>query len=169
MDLSKFTHFYSDAVDNEEYVAPEDEIRVLTTPDSTELPANLLNSKVPGDPERHYLFLDLDIPHTYMPSSTEGHGHLIIEKPMGFNNMMYLLRTLMNSGILQQGFVELTEKRGAAFLRHPNSKKPQKKEEDFDPLSDEFIAKTFETDGDSGEVDLFNDPWGFNSKGPSPF
>lgn len=77
---------------------------------------------------KHRVMLDLDCPHVYVPSSTEGHGHLIIDVPQDFNNLMALLNMMFDMGILQSGFAAATKHRGETWLRAPG------------------ITKTYETD-----------------------
>lgn len=125
--LSKFIHYHSNAIESDTYVTPEDEIRQAVTDPKD---ANLISSehRAPGS-KFHYLMLDLDIPHQYIPSSTEGHGHLIIEKVMHEDTMWKILDMLVKAGILQEAFVTLAKRRGAVFLRHPDH--PKKKENDL--------------------------------------
>lgn len=68
---------------------------------------------------KHRVMLDLDCPHVYVPSSTEGHGHLIIDVPQDFNNLLTLLNLMFEMGILQSGFAAATKHRGETWLRAP--------------------------------------------------
>lgn len=125
VDVGKYKHYHSNAIETEEYVTPEDEIRV---PVEDKSKANLISSEagVVFNTNYHHLMLDLDIQHKYIPSSTEGHGHLIIDHPIPEDTMWEILDLLVTAGILQKAFVDLAKRRGAVFLRHPDH--PKKKE-----------------------------------------
>jgi hypothetical protein len=85
--------------------------------------ANLISSKcLDGE---HRPVLDFDIPARYVPSSTAGHGHLYIDKPMSWENYQILLRTLKLVGILEPGYVDAALRRGATFVRPPGVLKPE--------------------------------------------
>lgn len=72
---------------------------------------------------KHRVLLDLDVPHVYVPSSTDGHGHLIIDVPQDFKTLQKLLQLLGDMHILQYGFVDATTARGETWLRTPGTKK----------------------------------------------
>jgi hypothetical protein len=73
---------------------------------------------------KHRVLLDLDVPHVYVPSTTAGHGHLVIDVSLGWTDYMKLLIQLSSIGILQEGFVNATAKRGETWLRAPGIMKP---------------------------------------------
>lgn len=75
------------------------------------------------DKGKHILMLDLDIRHAYVPSTTPGHGHLIIYKPMTQETMLRLLDRLGELDIIEPGFASSARHRGAAWLRLPWIKK----------------------------------------------
>lgn len=72
---------------------------------------------------KHRILLDLDVPHTYVPSTTNGHGHLIIDVPQDWDTYMKLLLLLRDMGVLQYGYVDASGKRGETWLRAPGIKK----------------------------------------------
>lgn len=74
---------------------------------------------------QHRVLLDLDCPHVYIPSSTEGHGHLVIDVPQDWEKLNQLLQLLGDMGILQYGFVDATKSRGESWLRAPGVSKDQ--------------------------------------------
>jgi hypothetical protein len=83
--------------------------------------ANALSSKTKSG--HHKVLLDLDVEHYYVPSSTEGHGHLYINVDLSTAQYNVLLFTLQHLGIIQKGFALLSIKRGFAALRFPWVKK----------------------------------------------
>lgn len=87
--------------------------------------ANLILSKKHSDifHDRHVLMLDLDTAHAYIPSSTSGHGHLIINADLTYLEMVEILEVLEKYGIIQHGFLEATKKSRTASLRLPWIKK----------------------------------------------
>ena len=72
---------------------------------------------------KHRVLLDLDVPHVYIPSSTEGHGHLVIDVPQDWENLNKLLQLMGDMGILQYGYVDATKSRGESWLRAPGVSK----------------------------------------------
>ncbi|QNN99734.1 hypothetical protein PBI_ROPE_75 [Mycobacterium phage Rope] len=74
---------------------------------------------------KHRVLLDLDCPHVYVPSSTPGHGHLIIDVPQDWNTYKRLLQLLGDMGILQYGYVDASFKREETWLRAPGVPKSQ--------------------------------------------
>lgn len=78
---------------------------------------NLISSlTIDGD---HMPAIDLDIPHSYLASSTEGHGHLFLDVPMSWDKYSLLLMVLLDCGIIERGFYENSMLRKASFLRAP--------------------------------------------------
>jgi len=92
------------------------------TPDDDLGEPNIRTSERP-DGTGHYLFLDLDVPHEYVPSSTEGHGHLVVDVSLGEDAMFEVLGVLAKHGVVQLGWVAACAARGAATLRLPGVKK----------------------------------------------
>lgn len=87
--------------------------------------ANCVSSLLKGEDGWQAPVLDLDVPHTYVPSSTPGHGHLLIDVPMSQERWSKLMTALMDAGILEAGYVESALRRGHAELRLPGVvKKP---------------------------------------------
>ena len=67
----------------------------------------------------HRPVLDLDIPVTVLPSSKEGHSHLVIDKLMTFDRLIEFMECLAMFGILEKGYVNVSEARGGAHIRVP--------------------------------------------------
>lgn len=72
---------------------------------------------------KHMLFLDLDIAHVYVPSTTEGHGHLIVQTMLSQEAMQECLDVLAKHGVVQEGFAKAAAHRKSAWLRVPWFKK----------------------------------------------
>ena len=72
---------------------------------------------------KHRVLLDLDCPHVYIPSTTPGHGHLVIDVPQEWHELRKLLQLLGDMKILQYGFVDATVARQETWLRAPGIKK----------------------------------------------
>jgi hypothetical protein len=63
----------------------------------------------------HAPILDLDVPHTYVPSRTEGHGHLYIHKPVSTKQLSVILAALHRAGLIGDGNIAQFEARGQMF------------------------------------------------------
>jgi hypothetical protein len=89
---------------------------------SEDNPANLVSSLcVDG---RHRPALDIDVPCEFIPSSTEGHGHLYFPTiNLTWENYKRLLTALTQAGIVERAYVLASEKRGQTLLRLPGTKR----------------------------------------------
>lgn len=110
--------------------------------------ANLITSKVQNSSmvgldgklqPTHTPVLDIDIPCVYMPSSTEGHGHLYFQTVIPWDKYVRLLTVMGECGILEEGFVSASIAKEFTALRLPHIKKngpltpgPQRKENQDD-------------------------------------
>lgn len=81
--------------------------------------ANVYSSIQPGNADVHRPVLDLDLPAWLTPSSTPGHYHLAIDKPMTWDQYRRLLRVMAEVGILEPGYVSASEQRGYTSARLP--------------------------------------------------
>ena len=88
----------------------------------TRAEANLISSET--NVGTHKPVLDIDIPCRYVPSSTEGHGHLYIDSPLPWVAYEKLLTCLKDAGIIQVGYWKRSLERKATFVRPPWIKKP---------------------------------------------
>ena len=84
--------------------------------------AEVVSSELKGS-KKHAPVFDLDIPHTLVPSSTEGHSHLYLDVPMPWWKYRVLLRVLAWTGIVQKGYVGASIARGHTDVRLPWVKK----------------------------------------------
>lgn len=84
------------------------------------LTADVISSKY-RDGSGHALLLDMDIPVTYVPSTTSGHGHLYIEpvKPISDTGLNEILDVLAKWGIIEEGYAGASKRRGYTSLRLP--------------------------------------------------
>jgi hypothetical protein len=71
----------------------------------------------------HIPVLDVDMPAMLLKSSTFGHYHLYIDKPMTWENYCKLLDVLAEVGILEPGYVSVAKKRKRTQVRTPWTKK----------------------------------------------
>jgi hypothetical protein len=82
--------------------------------------------------DEHMPVLDIDVPCRLEPSSTPGHHHLYIDKPMSWETYQGLLEALCSAGVIEHGFHEYSVNLGATFVRKPgvtkqNEQQPQTK------------------------------------------
>lgn len=86
--------------------------------------ANLVTSRYEGEGiETHALLLDLDVEHIYVPSSTEGHGHLYVNLKLTRTEWERVMRELAAVGVISAGYRHHSARRGYASLRPPWVKK----------------------------------------------
>jgi hypothetical protein len=83
--------------------------------------ATAIGSKVQSDylRDQHQVMFDIDVPHVYVPSTTEGHGHLIFRKQLSFSKYLGLLEHMAECGLVEPGYVDAARNRGEAWLRTP--------------------------------------------------
>lgn len=85
--------------------------------------ANCISSEIAGTSDMHAPVLDLDFGASLVPSATEGHYHLYLDKALDWETYEDLLRALGNAGILEQGYVNASIERRATFVRKPGVSK----------------------------------------------
>jgi len=95
----------------------------LTTYDSYERserdlkspPAGIIGDRAPdGHPCATF---DLAVPARLIPSRTEGHFHLYLEKTLEWMDYERLLRAMTEAGFVEQGFYKMALRRGMTMLR----------------------------------------------------
>ena len=74
--------------------------------------------------ELHRPVLDIDFAATLIPSTTEGHFHLYLDKLMPWKDFEKLLVVMGEVGILEQGYVDASIARHYSSVRLPWVKKP---------------------------------------------
>jgi hypothetical protein len=75
----------------------------------------------------HKPVLDIDMGCLLIDSSTPGHHHLIIDKPMPWSDYSKLLEVLGEVGILEPGYVHASLEREQSWVRTPWTPKPNSK------------------------------------------
>lgn len=81
---------------------------------------------IPGDraPDGHpRAVIELAVPARLVPSQTEGHFHLYIEKSLEWMDYERLLRAMTEAGFVEQGFYKMSLRRGMSMLRKPGIEK----------------------------------------------
>jgi hypothetical protein len=65
--------------------------------------------------------LEVDIDHDYalVPSSTEGHHHLILDLDMPWNKYKFFLERMWLVGLIEKGFAKASVSRGFSSVRPP--------------------------------------------------
>jgi hypothetical protein len=71
----------------------------------------------------HKVALDIDMECVVTPSSTPGHHHLYIDKVMPWGKYLKLLIALADAGIIEGGYLDVSQRRKATHLRAPWYKK----------------------------------------------
>jgi hypothetical protein len=79
--------------------------------------ANLISSKTRSDTQRP--IIDLDFPHTYVPSNTPGHAHLYLNKEISQWRWFILMVGLYIGGVVDKGGFWWTLRRRSNFVRLP--------------------------------------------------
>lgn len=72
---------------------------------------------------KHRPILDIDLPAALIPSSTPGHYHLYIDKPMEWDRYEDLLDALSAVGIIEEGYASASCDREYTSVRLPWIKK----------------------------------------------
>lgn len=73
----------------------------------------------------HKPVLDIDIPHQYYESSTEGHGHLYFDIDLTWDAYREILEVLAKHGIIGPGYLKASIARGYTAVRLPWVKKKE--------------------------------------------
>jgi len=72
--------------------------------------------------------LDLDLPHWYTESSTEGHGHLVIDTNLEPWQMKEIISVLAKHNVLQKGIEKQWDERNCLTLRMPGMSKDNRED-----------------------------------------
>jgi hypothetical protein len=84
--------------------------------------AEVVSSQIVGTDE-HIPMLDIDMDAVLLPSSTPGHHHLYIDKPIPWKKYKNLMKALADAGIIEEGYYTASVKRGYSALRMQGVKK----------------------------------------------
>jgi hypothetical protein len=119
--LLHVTHLSGDSNDTEDH--PDDVRTPVTDLDQAAVVSSKMADPLfvfPGEEiELHRPVLDVDLSMHIIPSSTPGHGHLYIDKPMTWAVYERLLDALAAAGIVEQGYVNVSKERGFTAVRVP--------------------------------------------------
>lgn len=87
--------------------------------------ANAISSLIIDGPNKglHLPVLDIDLDCCVVPSSTPGNHHLVIGKPMTFEDYTELMAILRDVEILEPGYVAAAERRKETWIRTPWTRK----------------------------------------------
>lgn len=77
----------------------------------------------PSEYQMHRPILDIDFPAELIPSSTDGHFHLYLDKPMTWKQYKKLLNVLSEVGVIEHGYARASIDRGYSSTRLPWVKK----------------------------------------------
>jgi hypothetical protein len=115
----------ADGILTNEYVGAND-YEFTDDPNDAHVVTSLVTGADPVEvPDMHKLVLDIDLPAKLLPSSTEGHFHLFIDKEIPKGPYFDLLRALHAAGIIEDGYLGASEQRGFTSVRLPWIKKPK--------------------------------------------
>ena len=68
---------------------------------------------------QHAPVLDLDFPCTLLDSTTPGHHHLVIDRPLTWDQLVILMDAMAVVGLLEVGYVAAAKRRGYTSIRLP--------------------------------------------------
>lgn len=77
--------------------------------------ANLISSKTEAGGQKP--IFDLDFPHTYVPSTKPGHGHLYLDVEIPYWRWLVLIIAMRLAGQIELGYMVWSIRRGANFVR----------------------------------------------------
>lgn len=94
---------------------------------ATALQSNIVSSRVGGTfpvgDRRHRLLIDIDMPARLIPSSKPEHWHLYVDKEIPEPAYFRLLDVLAECGLIEEGYAQVSKRRGYTALRVPWVKK----------------------------------------------
>lgn len=130
--------FYDTSEDDWEVINDE-RVETPTLVGATAFSSRLRDEGEPGDDDLHVVALDIDLRMMVLPSSTEGHGHLIFDQTCAWSSIVRLLDAMEECGLIGEGYVSASKQRKATFLRLPWITKGQEKE-DAEAARREWLA-----------------------------
>lgn len=77
---------------------------------------------------RHLPIIDLDFDHEYVPSTTPGHAHLYLNRPISRWRLFFMLWGLYVGGAIEKGYFLWSLRRGGTFVRRPGVRKTTEEE-----------------------------------------
>jgi hypothetical protein len=91
--------------------------------------AECVTSQVWGSDGKHKVVLDIDMPAALIPSTTEGHFHLYIDRELKWKDYRLLLEALARAGVISQGYADHSIQRKFTTVRLPWVKKSAHEED----------------------------------------
>jgi hypothetical protein len=85
--------------------------------------ANLVSSRMDEEGKMHMPVIDIDFSTKLVPSTTEGHFHLYLDKAMDWKTYERLLKALADAGIIERGYYKASKARKATYVRIPGTTK----------------------------------------------
>ena len=79
--------------------------------------SNLVSSRIKGTPDLHLPAIDLDFPCTLVPSRTEGHFHLYLDRPLTWDRYKVILDAFLEAGLIDVGWHRQALKDKQTYLR----------------------------------------------------
>lgn len=126
-----YGQLYQTVEDMDSYDAHVGRYNTLDIEEAQVITSLVANSPA-GQMPNHKLIIDVDLPAKLVPSSTEGHFHLYIDKEMSYEAWATLLYALAAAGIIEPGYMRACIARGFSAVRLPWIKKTQ--EQSIDDL-----------------------------------
>lgn len=83
------------------------------------------NGGVDKEYELHLPVLDLDYDVQLVPSSTPGHFHLYLNRPIPWRKYVNVLNALADAGLVEYGWAAASIRQGASFVRKPGEPKEE--------------------------------------------
>lgn len=121
--------FYSEAVDDiSKWPSP-------CRPETDRKKANLVGSLCPDG--MHMPAIDIDMPCSLVPSTTPGHFHLYIDKPMTFMEYKKFVKAFIDAGIVEPNVMKYMELNGMTTLRPKGVKKAPRAGSSADPIRED--------------------------------
>ncbi len=106
---------WGDLSHNSESIEPEARERQVTDIEH----ANIICSDIPNSwLGAHNVVFDIDYP-VHVVESSEGHGHLYIDKPLPWNDIVALMAVLVSIGLMEPGYMFASIDRGYTSVRVP--------------------------------------------------
>lgn len=84
---------------------------------------DVVSSEMYGISGWHAPVLDIDIAHTWVPSTTKNHGHLYFDVMLPWEQYKELLEVLAKCGIIEEGYAGASIAKGFSAVRLPWVKK----------------------------------------------
>jgi hypothetical protein len=81
--------------------------------------ANLIGSKTDLEEDGHLPCIDLDLPAHLEPSTKPDHYHLYLNKVVKWDKYVNLLKAMYEAGLINEGFMEMSIRRGQTYVRRP--------------------------------------------------